>query len=323
MTTTVDRPNRDALNQAIDICRDVMRPFIVRNLGGVRGQRVEDVICHSLNDRQAQQFLHNLAQNPGNIEAAIDVNDFPRLISRNWSDVFNCQFPNGEQVVQDLLLVIREARNKAAHPDTADLDIEFTTARLHDIMDVMSMINALSQRREVENILKCLLPERSQEDEATHFFRKVQRLATNELPEHIRPDRSSRRGGYSNRNPNSRYYELSYSSRLQWGSSRMRYRIELNCRDNATSPWSANVGFRYSKNGLEKLNYSEEDFTILENIVQASGTHSDLGHFTSGRRPKAMIRFDDESPLSDDFARILSRALTMLIQTTTPAIDDV
>ena len=103
----------------------------------------------------------------------------------------------------------------------------------------------------------------------------------------------------------------------------MRYRIELIRGYDSVSRWSANVGFRYSKNGLEKLNYSEEDFTILENIVQASGTYSDLGHFTSGRRPKAMIRFDDESPLSDDFARILSRALTMLIQTTTPAIDDV
>ena len=34
----MDRPNRDALSDALDIYRDAMRPFIVRYLKRVRGQ---------------------------------------------------------------------------------------------------------------------------------------------------------------------------------------------------------------------------------------------------------------------------------------------
>lgn len=326
MTTTVDRPNRDALNKAIDIYRDAMRPFIVRNLRSVPGHRVEDVIGRSLNDNQVSRFQSNLALNPRSVESAIDVGDFPDLIRRNWRGVFNRQFPTGGQVVQSLSWIIKEARNEAAHPDTVDLDIEFTRARLYDIIDVMGRINAPAQRQEVEEIRRRLLndpqPGVDPTDEVTHFFRKVRRLTLNELPEQIRPDKSSRRSGYANRNPNSLYYELWYSSRPQWGSARMRYRLELNRNDNSVSSWSANVGFRYSKNGLEKLGYSEEHFTILENIVQDSEAHTDLGNFTDGRRPKALVKFDDENPLTDDFAEILSSVLVELIQNITPAIDD-
>ncbi len=91
MTSTVDRPNRDVLNKAIDIYRDAMRSFIVRNLHSVRVQQVE--------------------------EATIDVGDFSDLISRNWHNVFNHQFPNDKQIVQDTFQRIREARNRAAHPE--------------------------------------------------------------------------------------------------------------------------------------------------------------------------------------------------------------
>ena len=325
MTTTVARPNKDALNKAIDIYRDAMRPFIVRNLRGVPGRQFEDVIRRSLNDNQASRFQRSLARKPSNVEAAIDVGDFPDLISRNWRCIFERQLPNGGQIVQSISL-IREARNRAAHPDTIDLDIEFVKARLHDIMDVMDWMYAPAQRQEVNEILNRLLldsrPGVDSIDEVTHFFRKVQRLTSNELPEHIRPDSSSRRGGCANRNPSSRYYELWYSSRPQWGSSRMRYRLELNRSDDINSRWKANVGFRYSKNGLEKLGYSEEDFAILENIVQDLEACADLGNFSHGRRPKALVRFDSDSTLTDDFAQVLSRVLATLIQKITPSIDN-
>ena len=318
MTTTVDRPNKDALNKAIDIYRDAMRPFIVRNLRSVPRQRVEDAICRSLNGNQASQFQRNLARNPSNVEAAIDVRDFPILISGNWSGVFSRQFLDSKQGVQGLLSVISEARNKAAHPDTDDLDIEFTTARLYDIMEVMSMINTPAQKREVEEILKSL-----QEDGVSHFCNEVHRLALNQLPERIKkPDRSSRQVRHINRNPDSFYYELWYSSAPQWGSSRMRYRLELNRRDDSASSWSANVGFRYNKNGLEKLGYSDEHFNILENIVQSSEAHTNLEPFSAGRRPKAMVRFYNKTSLSDDFAQSISCTLATLIQKITPAIDN-
>ncbi len=103
----------------------------------------------------------------------------------------------------------------------------------------------------------------------------------------------------------------------------MRYRIELRRQDSGASVWSANVVFRYDKNGLEKkLNYSEEHFTILEEIVQDLEIHLDVGNFSDSRRPKAIVRFDDENSLSDDFAQTLSRALATLIRGITPAVDN-
>ena len=98
MTTTVDRPNKDALNKAIDIYRDAMRPFIVRNIRRVPAQRVEDVIYRSLNNYQASRFQRNMTENQGNVEAAIDVGDFPELIGGNWRGVFNSNFPSREKV---------------------------------------------------------------------------------------------------------------------------------------------------------------------------------------------------------------------------------
>lgn len=67
MTTTIARPNRDALNKAIDVYRDAMRPFIVRTLkANVRGATVEEAIRRSLNDRSRDQFDRNLKANGGN-----------------------------------------------------------------------------------------------------------------------------------------------------------------------------------------------------------------------------------------------------------------
>ena len=102
----------------------------------------------------------------------------------------------------------------------------------------------------------------------------------------------------------------------------MRYRIELNRSDEINSHWTANVGFRYSKNGLEKLNYSEENFSTLESIVQESKADADLGDFSGGRRPKAMVAINDENLLSDEFAHKLATVLAALIKKITPAIDD-
>lgn len=86
MTTTIARPNRDALNKAIDVYRDAMRPFIVRTLKAeAKGATVEDAIRQALNERLRDQFDRNLKANGGNTAAAIDVNDFPHIVQRNSS----------------------------------------------------------------------------------------------------------------------------------------------------------------------------------------------------------------------------------------------
>ena len=65
------RPNQDALYQALNIYRDAMRPFILRNLKTVQGLAPED------------QFQN---------EADIDFGDFPHLFRKYWHDAFKQRF---------------------------------------------------------------------------------------------------------------------------------------------------------------------------------------------------------------------------------------
>ena len=155
--TKTDRPNRDALSDALDIYRDAMRPFIVRHLKRVRGKGVEDAIGESLHDRQAEQFRQNLAQGRS-VEDAIDINDFPNLVSRQWHAVFKQAFGD-DRTVQSLSWMIVTVRNEVAHPNTQDMDAEYARSRLYDIADVLGRINASDAKRDVEGIRDRLVSE--------------------------------------------------------------------------------------------------------------------------------------------------------------------
>lgn len=146
-----NRPNRAALSAALDIYRDAMRPFIVRCLKHVPGEQVEDLIVDALGDRQANDFSANLHNN-GGIEAAIDINYFPNLIGRNWRrETFSAQFNNDKSVLNQLWL-ITDARNKAAHPGTEDIDAEYVRTHLYLIGDVLERINAPEEKKAVEDL---------------------------------------------------------------------------------------------------------------------------------------------------------------------------
>ena len=155
--TKTERPNRDALSDALDIYRDAMRPFIVRYLKRVKGRRIEDVIGESLHDRQAEQFRHHLQRNDS-VEAAIDINDFPNLVGKQWYAVFKQAFGD-DRTVQSLLWMIVTVRNEVAHPNTRDMDAEYARSRLYDIADVLGRINASDAKREVEGIRDRLVGE--------------------------------------------------------------------------------------------------------------------------------------------------------------------
>ncbi len=148
--TTTNRPNRDALNRAIDIFRDAMRPFIVRRLRTVQGGRVENVILGSLRERQSVRFEQNLRES-GSVEDAIDFNDFPDLVQRNWREAFAVAF-DGDRTVQNELWLIVYARNQAAHPGQQDVDPEYARSSLYHIASVLGRINAPDERRAVEEI---------------------------------------------------------------------------------------------------------------------------------------------------------------------------
>ena len=195
MNTTIDRPNRDALNKALDIYRDAMRPFIVRSLKRVRGQQVEDAIRDALNARQAEQFSQNLSKNGNDAEASIDIGDFPHIISKKWRGLFQQPFGD-ERGVQSALWLIKEARDKAAHPSPQDINLEFARTHLFHIADVLGKINAPTQKQAVEAIRDQLASSTSQSDTPASAPTKSQpatppaRLITDLVPwrEVIRPN---------------------------------------------------------------------------------------------------------------------------------------
>ena len=65
--TTVDRPNRAALNNALDLFRDAMRPFIIRHLSSIPGTNAEGAVKRSLPDQKVAQFNQNIRVEPGNV----------------------------------------------------------------------------------------------------------------------------------------------------------------------------------------------------------------------------------------------------------------
>ncbi len=149
---TIERPHRDVLNKALDIYRDAMRPFIIRSLKQIKGKHIEEAICDVLSPKQVNDFQQNLRNNDGNIQAAIDIGDFPNLISRNWrGEVFGRQF-GGDMTVQNLLYLITQARNHVMHPSTEDLEPEYARASLFHISDVLGRINATESKVEIEKL---------------------------------------------------------------------------------------------------------------------------------------------------------------------------
>ena len=88
---------------------------------------------------------------PGNwkqhsdIESAIDLNYFPQVFRENWSKAFAQQF-NDDLSVQNMLWLIKTARDQTEHPGTQDIDTEYTRTYLYHIADLLGRINAPDQR---------------------------------------------------------------------------------------------------------------------------------------------------------------------------------
>ena len=149
--TIVQRPNKNAIIQACDIYRDAMRPFLLRGLRRVRGSNLTTSIRNALPDYQKDTFTTTLAQNGNDVAGAIDIDMFPHLVQRHWQAVFLNDF-NMDQSVRNVIWLIKDSRDKASHPGTGDLDVEYTRSRLSDIADVLGRINAPDQKGAVEFI---------------------------------------------------------------------------------------------------------------------------------------------------------------------------
>ena len=155
--TTIERPIKKALGDALDIYRDAMRPFVIRNLKRVPGKNLEDAVGAVLRDGQYNRFRKNL-QDGRSVEDAIDIGEFPQLIQRYWHDAFRAAFRRDMPSLGAVLHAVTEARNRVAHPDGKDLELDYAKNALNDIAAVLSEINAPDRRREVEAIRDSITP---------------------------------------------------------------------------------------------------------------------------------------------------------------------
>ena len=150
MTAEAGYPNKDALSSALDIYLDAMRPFIVRCMRRISGKRVEDAITDVLNDRRRNEFQREVSRGTS-VAGAIEVGDFPHLVSRYWRDVFGSEFDD-DRAALNRLWSAAEARNRAAHRLEGDIDTDYVLTRLHDVTDVLERIKAHDAASAVQSV---------------------------------------------------------------------------------------------------------------------------------------------------------------------------
>ena len=137
--------NRAYLIASLDIYRDAMRDFIIRELEKNQSRRVKDIL---------QKYLH---ANPRRYDvrdprSMFDVNDFFSIIGDNWQEVFREAF-NGDKFVLDTLRQITSIRNNAAHPAYgSDINRAWALARIYDMSDILGRIGSIEDKERVQAI---------------------------------------------------------------------------------------------------------------------------------------------------------------------------
>ena len=152
----VQRPNKKALIDALDIYRDVMRPFVVMRMRRLPGSKIQHSLKLALHEDQ-YRLLERTVEPGQRIEDALDINHFAPLVKFFWWDVFR-QALKPDVEAWDTMYAIAEARNRASHPGPHDIELDYALVRLGDIAHVMASIGAADERRAVLAIQNELRP---------------------------------------------------------------------------------------------------------------------------------------------------------------------
>lgn len=153
----VDRPNKDAVSKAIDLYRDAMRDFIMRQLRPIRGRTIEELIGDALNNSDADALKETIADGKS-VKDFIDTFHFPHIISRYWSDPFH-EFFKGNRNIQSLAYLAHEMRNNISHIGATDLNDNETMAALLNIIDILERIKAPTPKEKVETLRQGIMIE--------------------------------------------------------------------------------------------------------------------------------------------------------------------
>ena len=158
-------------------------------------------------------------------------------------------------------------------------------------------------------------------DDVTHFVRKVALLATDGLPDDIKPDGKSQ---YAAHKQGHRYYHLWYS-RQPWKNWQLFYKIEIEPDPSRDTKFCNNalVAIRYSfdkqgKIGDLSVGESESLKNILDNLDIQKGQR--LDH--RGRQGRIVQVDFGSNELNGDFAETLADTLRRFIEVVTPAVDN-
>ena len=151
-----ERPNKQALTEALDILRDAMRPFIVRNLKKVKGQKPADAVRKALSGDRQSVFERDIEAGRS-LEESIDIGDLPAIVRTCWRDAFSGAFNTGTKPL-NTLQEIAGSRIQVAHPGLVDIHYEYTLDRLDDIIRMLAEINAPEGSDHVAAIRESLTP---------------------------------------------------------------------------------------------------------------------------------------------------------------------
>lgn len=132
----VQRPNQELLLRALNTYMDVMRALVLERMRQEFGHGAAEAIRASLSQEAAEGFERELARSGGILEEALDIGHFRPVVENYWDRCFSTAFRH-DGSIPGALGWITGARNRAAHPGTADLDARDALDALDNIARVM------------------------------------------------------------------------------------------------------------------------------------------------------------------------------------------
>ena len=145
----INRPYQDKVYRALNIYRDTMRAFIMRQFQE-NGISAESAISASLRE-EAQKRFHKTRDERDDIETAFDITWFRSIIERSWNEAFASAFADNK--ILNELDAISEVRNLVAHPPKRDINPKRATAALDRIVYVLRYVGDGKEAAEVETIM--------------------------------------------------------------------------------------------------------------------------------------------------------------------------